>query len=226
MRRFAWRRAAWRQVVAPAVLVAAGSLLAACGVPLSNAAQPLPKSGAPKGLLEHSPSTTTTTQPSSKAVPIDVFFFDATMTRLVRTVAQEPPPDNTQAAVGLALGLLTYGPTAADNNAGYQTALSTSPQATPSVRLNNQTGLASVSLDITTYDLYGPQATEAFAQIVYTITQFDVKGVVFTYGGAPVSAPLVDGGFTTRPVTRHDYATYAPLVAKTTSATAYLGSSG
>lgn len=203
-----------RRLVGPALVVAAGAALAACGIPLSNAAQPLSRTGvsSPPGLLDRRPTTTTVAPRTPNPVPIHVYFLNASGTRLVTTTAEEPPP----ATASEALGLLAYGPTAADNNAGYQTALSTTPQATPSVKVD-KTGLATVALDFSTESLYGTGQFEALAQIVFTVTdpRFRVRGVRFTFEGDPVEAYLPNGSYTPRPVTRADYAALAPLTRRT-----------
>ncbi|MDA8292497.1 MAG: GerMN domain-containing protein [Actinomycetota bacterium] len=206
--------AASRRALAAVALVAAGSLLAGCGIPLSNAAQPLPLSRVPPALLRSPTSSTTTSPPSNSthAVPIGIYFLDSSTAnpRLVRTIAHVQPP----ATPVEALDFLTNGPTAADTKYhGLQTALSQSPQATPGVvRVNRQTGIATVALDDTTYTLFGTQAYEAFAQIVYTVTdpEFGIRAVDFTFGGSPAQAYLPNGTFISRPVTRADYAQLAP----------------
>lgn len=203
-----------RNGAAVLALVAAGALLGGCGIPLSNAAQPLPLSRVPAALLR-SPTSTTTTEPSNSthAVPIGIYFLDSSAAnpRLVRTIAHVQPP----ATPVEALDFLTNGPTAADTKYhGLQTALSQSPQATPGVvRVNRQTGIATVALDDTTYTLFGTQAYEAFAQIVYTVTdpEFGIRAVDFTFAGSPAQAYLPNGTFISRPVTRADYASLAPV---------------
>lgn len=203
-----------RRLAVAALLAGAGALLAGCGIPLSNAAQPLPLSRVPPALLR-GPVSTTTSLPSNSthAVPIGIYFLDnaGASARLVRTIAHIQPP----ATAVEALDFLTNGPTAADSRYhGLQTALSQSPQATPGVvRVNRQTGIATVALDDTTYTLFGTQAYEAFAQIVYTVTdpQFGIRAVDFTFGGSAAQAYLPDGTFISRPVTRADYAALAPV---------------
>ncbi|HUY30436.1 MAG TPA: GerMN domain-containing protein [Acidimicrobiales bacterium] len=213
------------RALAAAGLVAAGALLAGCGIPLSNAAQPLPLSRVPPALLR-GPVSTTTTAPSNSthAVPIGIYFLDnsGANARLVRTIAHVQPP----ATAVEALDFLTNGPTAADSRYhGLQTALSQSPQATPGVvRVNRQTGIATVALDDTTYTLFGTQAYEAFAQIVFTVTdpQFGIKSVDFTFGGSSAQAYLPDGTFISRPVTRADYASLAPVTPTTKRAVTHV----
>jgi hypothetical protein len=201
-----------RRLGVPALVLGAGLLAGACGIPLSNAAQPLARSQVPPGLLVKPPPTTTTAPETPNARPIGVYFLNSSLTRLVKTTADEPT-----ASPAEALGLLTYGLTAADNNLGYQTALV--PQATPSVKVDNRTGVATVALDTSTEALFGSPLYDALAQIVYTITDpgFGVHSVVFTYLGTRVGAYLPNGTFPLRPVTRADYAQLAP--ATTTSTT-------
>lgn len=199
-----------RATLVPGLLLAGGTLLAACGIPLSNAAQPVPRSRVPAGLLD-APTSTSTTLPASStnAMPIGIYFLDSAGTKLVETFARvQPPPTAIEA-----LDFLTYGPTASDSKHGLRTALSLSPQATPRVKVNRQTGIAIVTLDAATYDLPGAQEFQALAQIVYTVTdaQFGAHAVQFAYAGEPALAYLPNGTYTPRPVTRADYATLAPV---------------
>ncbi len=190
-----------------ASLLAGGVLLGACGIPLDHAAQPVPRSRVPDGLLG-APTPTTTTMPedSTRAVPIGIYFMNSAGTRLVETFARvQPPPTAVEA-----LDLLAYGPTAADSKHGLRTGLS--PQSTPRVKVDRQTGIAVVALDSATYYLLGSQEYQALAQIVYTVTdpQFGVHAVQFTYAGAPALAYLPDGQYTQYPVGRSAYAALAP----------------
>lgn len=212
-----------RRGILPALVLTAGALLGACGIPLSNAAQPLPRSEVPNGLIEKPSTTTTTSLPGTpNSVAIAVYFLNPTGSRLVETTAHEPSSGATAVE---ALSLLTYGLTLADSEANYETALSASPQATPSVTVDRRTGIATVALDNSTYFLTGTQAYQALAQIVYTVTDplFRVKSVQFTYAGDPTQAYLPNASFVTRPVTRADYKALEPIPAKTSAATSRTG---
>ena len=192
------------------VLLAGLALLAAgCGIPLSPAAE---LSRTPPNLYSQAPKgTTPTTLPNTtKHVRIGIYFLNASETRLVETVALVEPP----ATPAGALDLLTYGPTAADFEAGYSTALSVQPQATVGVRVEKRTGLATVALDNTFNSLFGTSLYDALAQIVYTITDpgLGVKAVQFTFDDTTYPAELPSGTFVYRPVTRADYASLAPSI--------------
>jgi len=143
-----------------------------------------------------------------------VYFLNADATRLVMTTADAPG----QPSASIALELLTLGPTVADSKHHFRTALSTSPQATPAVRVDPRSGLATVALDNTTEALFGPPLYEALAQIVFTITDagFGVHSVVFTYAGGRIYAYLPNLTYTERPVTRADFAELAPAASSTT----------
>jgi spore germination protein GerM len=198
-----------RKLAVVTLVLSGGTLLGACGIPLDHSAQPVPRSRVPDGLLgAPTPTTTTTTLPedSTRAVPIGIYFMNSAGTRLVETFARvQPPPTAVEA-----LDLLAYGPTAADSKRGLRTGLS--PQSTPRVKVDRQTGIAVVALDSATYYLLGSQEYQALAQIVYTVTdpQFGVHAVQFTYAGAPALAYLPDGQYTQYPVGRNDYAALAP----------------
>ncbi len=207
-----------RTVLSVVAVAVAGVLLGACGIPLDHSAEPVPRSRVPGGLLD-APATTTTTLPedSTRAVPIGIYFMNGAGTRLVETFARvQPPPTAVEA-----LDLLAYGPTASDSKRGLRTGLS--PQSTPRVKIDRQTGIAVVALDAATYYLLGSQEYQALAQIVYTVTdpQFGVHAVQFTYSGAPALAYLPDGQYTQYPVGRSDYSALAPApqVGHVTSAT-------
>jgi hypothetical protein len=198
-----------RELARAGALLAGLALLAAgCGIPLSPAAE---LSRTPPNLYSQVPKgTTPTTVPNTtKHVRIGIYFLNASETRLVETVALVEPP----ATPAGALDLLTYGPTAADFEAGYSTALSVQPQATVGVRVNKRTGVATVALDNTFNNLFGTPLYDALAQIVYTLTDpgLGVRAVQFTQDDIAYPAELPSGSFAYRPVTRADYASLAPL---------------
>lgn len=119
------------------------------------------------------------------------------------------------AAAQLTLDFLTYGPTASDSHRGLKSALSLTPQATLRVKIDKQSGVATVTLDYSTYYLPPVPEFQALAQIVYTITdpQLGAHSVVFMYAGSQVEAYLPDGQYVSTPVERKDYASLAPLQA-------------
>jgi len=201
------------------VLLAAGATLSACGIPL-GAAQALPASQVPAD-LEQIPNSTSTTVPSSSNVErIPVYFLNKDGTHLVETTADEQVGATPQAAAAEALGLLTYGPTAADSKKlGLQTALQTTPQPTPRVSVDVKTGIATVALDDSIEELFGTPQYQADAQIVYTLTDpgFGVHAVALTFDGQPAVFYFPPESFPYGPVGRSSYAAIAPLPVTTTT---------
>lgn len=189
------------------LVLAAGLLLSACGIPLSDTAQTIPNAREPKTLLDLPSTSTTAPQSSANSVPMTIYLLNSSGTRLVATTARVPPLPQ------ITLDILTYGPTAADSERGLTTALSLAPQPNLKVRVDKPTGVATVALDYSTYYLPPVQEFQALAQIVYTLTvpQLGAHSVEFTYDGTPVEAYLPDGQYVSGPVTRKDYASLAPV---------------
>jgi spore germination protein GerM len=193
-----------------AVWVIVALLGAGCGFPTDVEPRALPAGGAPDGILEGKPATTTVTTPPGSSTQVAVFFFAPVPAGGVRLVpvqrlVQAP------ATVEKVVSVLFRGPTDEEIARGLRTA--TNPRATV-------VG-APVKLGIAAVDLAGnvavgagtEQVAMALAQIVYTATNLGgVVGLTFTIDGKKREVPQSDGTQTQAPVGRAAYAPkYGPL---------------
>jgi spore germination protein GerM len=182
----------------------------ACGVPTDAEPRALPAAGAPAGILEAKPVTTTITAPPGSSAQVAVFFFAPAPTggeRLVpvQRLVQAP------ATVEKVVSALFQGPTDDEIARGLRTA--TNPRAAV-VGAPVKLGIASVSLAGNVAVGAGTeQVAMALAQIVYTATNLGgVVGLTFTIDGKQREVPQSDGTQTQAPVGRAAYAPkYGPL---------------
>jgi spore germination protein GerM len=193
-----------------AVSVVVALLGAGCGFPTDAEPRALPAGGAPDGILEGKPVTTTVTTPPGSSTQVAVFLFapvPAGGVRLVPVQRLVPAP----ATVEKVVSALFRGPTDEEIARGLRTA--TNPRAAV-------VG-APVKLGIAAMDLAGnvavgagtEQVAMALAQIVYTATNLGgVVGLTFTIDGKKREVPQSDGTQTQAPVGRAAYAPkYGPL---------------
>ncbi|MGY1709220.1 GerMN domain-containing protein [Geodermatophilus sp. SYSU D00758] len=194
--------------VLPAALVL---LLAGCGVPTGEPAEPIPASEVPFGLAtpttEPAPSTSPTPAPGVPEV-----YLLAAEDQLVprgREVLAGALPDRLESV----LDELAEGPTSTERDAQLSTALP------PEVELD----VVEVSDGTATIDLSGSEQVpsgaagrRAVAQVVLTATSVaGISAVVLTVDGARVEAPLPSGELTAEPLTEADYTEFLTPVATT-----------
>ena len=197
----------WLSLPLWVVLVLLG---AACGFPTDAQPRALSPEGAPPGILEARPVTTTVTAPPGSAAQVAVFFFAPVPTggeRLVAVQRLVPAP----ATVEKVVSALFRGPTDDEIAQGLRTA--TNPRATV-VRAPVKLGIAAVDLSGNVAVGAGTeQVAMALAQIVYTATNLGgVVGLTFTIDGKKREVPQSDGTQTHAPVGRAAYAPkYGPL---------------
>jgi len=177
-----------RALVAVAAVVAAGTALGACGVPIDAQPTALAPDRIPFGLLAPESATTTTTSiPSPVEAPVAVYFLGPTG-HLV-PVARDVPvsaPDLTSI-----LDALVAGPTETEAASGLQSALSAQ---TTVLGATVTDGIATVNLTATFGQLVGPPQIEAVAQVVFTASGLSgVKGVTFQLSGQPIDVPVASG---------------------------------
>lgn len=197
-----WGRLGW---IAIAV---AGIVLTGCGAPAPGTTTRLNPDEVPYGLLgESKPTQSTTTLPTSQ--PHRIWLVrDGELSPVlpVRAVSG----DRLAQANDLLVGLLD-GPTQAQHNEGYESALSTGVTAT--VReIDGETA----QIQIRERRDGGRPAADgplAVGQIILTVTSVPgIDSVLLNDGRQPLQAPLPGGALASRPVTADDYSS---LVADT-----------
>lgn len=183
-----------------AVAVALLALLAAsaCGVPDDSRPRVI---GQEEAVVDLSPSTTAAEPAGDDTVR--VFFIDRSGERPVLVGVLRPVPS---AVAQNALDQLLAGPPtglASSVPPGTEFGDTSLQDETLTIELaGTDAGLLSVA---------GDALTEAFAQIVWTVTRLSgVRAVRFVSGGEPVQVPRVGAEPTTEPVDRDDYASLAP----------------
>lgn len=188
-----------------AAAVAAGAVLAGCGVPVDSGPHRLAAGELPLGLT--APSTTTTTQagPRSPRAVAVVQVYLVARDRLVARSRVIPSPATPEALLGALMG----GPTAAEAAAGLRSAI---PTGTGVLDVHLERG-GRVLIDVSAQfaQTGGPDQILAVAQIVYTATTLpEVAEVSFELSDQPVEVPTEDGTLVAEPVSR---ANFAALVA-------------
>jgi spore germination protein GerM len=181
-------------------LLAAGLVLASCGIPTSQQADVVPARDVPFHLLSPVvPSTTTTTSPESTTVPEPIYLVKGadSLTGVVRQVVT---PDT----LGAVLDALLVGPTPAETAAGLSSSL---PASLRVISTSLEGGTETILLNRAFIAISGPDQVLAVAQLVLTATrQPGVDSILFAVAGSIVPVPTASGASTTAPVTASDYA--------------------
>jgi hypothetical protein len=178
---------------ARSVLVALALLVSACGVTGQDRPEPLE-------VDRPTPATTTAPTRAGDAA-LEIFFVrDQRLAPAARS--------GTRADAVLALELLRAGPSSTEAAGGLVTALPSQDVAVGEPDAGSGSLTVSVSREFT--GITGNSQLLAVAQVVWTLTQFPgVRSVRFEEDGAPLEVPT-DGGLTSLPVGRGDYASVAP----------------
>ena len=189
-----------RALIAAAAIV---GLLAGCGVPLSDAAQPIP------GARQSTSSPTPSPDATSATTTVTVWYVDSA--RLVPRARTAPAPPTAAGALAL-LGSAPEGEPGlvtliADPVGGPP--LASLPTESPSPGTSEGTsavGLQQVVLSPTFSELTAEEQVLLIGQVVLTLTELSSTPVLFVDAtGAPLSVPLPDGRLRDGPVTRGDY---------------------
>ncbi len=145
---------------------------------------------------------TTTTTPSAETTRLSVYF---TRDEVVAPVHRDVPA--TKAVAAAAIKALLEGPTAAEQEAGFYTAI---PERTLFLGVSVTDGVATVDLS-REYESGGGSLSMGLrlAQVVYTLTQFPtIDAVQFRLDGKPVEVFGGEGLSLDHPVDRADYEDY------------------
>lgn len=193
------------------LIVAAGIVIAACGIPTQNAPSTITKDAVPFNLLNpSSPTTTAATTPPVASVSEPIYLVAPTqhVSPVIRNIA--PPANLTQI-----IGALLEGPTSAESSIGLQTFLAGKAS---DVVVTVANGIATVNFASNPVQGVGPSQILAISQVVFTaMAQPNVTGVTFQIAGTAVEVPTAGGAQVPGPVTDNTYAPQAPLVPGATS---------
>lgn len=187
----------------PAVAGLLAAVAMACGVPTDSGPRSLPAERVPFGLLDPSPTPSTTPVSPEGAVTLTVYLVSHE--RLAAVTRDVPPPVGPQQALGVLLAGVT--PQEAAN--GLRTAIAPATEARPTAVAGGE-----VRVDLTRAFLSGGTKEQilAVAQIVYTVTALPgLDSVAFTLSGRSVEVPSADGKLRAGPLRRSDFASVAQL---------------
>lgn len=190
-----------RRLLLGAAVAAALLVVTGCGVPMQNAARPIP---------ELSKAHTNTPSASPAERPVRLWFAGDTRLRpVVESRANTP-------TVGDLLGLLVAGPpapTASPGTAGetLRTLLADPLTGSPLVSARDPGATPSGTVRVAVADTFNAlPATEQvrlLGQVVLTLTDAGANAVSVTdTSGNTLAIPLPDGTLLTRPAVRSDYA--------------------
>jgi spore germination protein GerM len=180
---------------------------AACGVAADDVPQAIEAEDLPPDLLDPNPPTSTTVSGSpTGSVTVYLLIRSANTTRLAPVDREVNNPTN---RLELINALLTP-PSANEQSLGL---ISSIPGDT--VLLNTELVEESrelvINLSGALFDVQGRELANAFAQLVWTVTELDdVRRVRFKVDGENYRAPDADGIEQEGAVTRSDYSALAP----------------
>lgn len=204
-----------RRLLPTAALVAVAVGLGACGIPVSQSAQPASSRDLPSQLSQVGVPTTTVPKPphvaASHSNHLEIFLLNRSGTHLVavrRSWSGHITPQ-------IALGVLALGPYPSDAKDGLQSDLAQGAAA-PKVEAVSKSGIATVRLDESTFvSLVGASLYIPLAQVVFTLmSNFSyIKGVEFYLAVNPPELfnYTPDGFNEPSPVTVQTYATLKPV---------------
>jgi len=234
----------WRHstlLVGVVALIAVGAVLTAAftlggfGVPTDASPQQISAGAIPYGLLNKTSPRQPVVNPNHKehTEQVVVYFMGASNGQsnghLKGVLALIQPP----VSIAATLNALLSPPGTTGGEAGVQTAI---PVGTQLLSSSLSASLATVNLSSQIFGAGGQQLIQAFAQIVYTVTNSDkcippsrqatttttstpkpsvaphcVDRVLFEVGGQPLEVPIGSGAETSKPITRVDYRQLAPV---------------
>jgi hypothetical protein len=168
------------------------AVVAGCGVPVDAEPRPVdPPNGVHPGLSSAAPN-----QPGAVSERL-CMVRNELLTAVTRSVPQAVSLD-------AHLRLLLDGPTEAERDAGFTSALT---GTTPVDTLSQARGIVTVNIGDRSEDTGRSDEVLGFGQIVCTLTtRPDVAAVAFTQDGRPLGVPRADGSLSPGPLTAADYA--------------------
>lgn len=187
--------------------VALASLLAAaCGVSENSGPELIARENVPHGLLDPSPSSSTTTPGPTREVMVFLAETSGRETRLREATREAQAPLTVRSVLEALLEPLSED----ERDDGYSTFLVPEQAAVNDVTIG-ENGTVVVDVGQGTLSLRDKGGRFAFAQIVFTLTELpEVDALLFRIDGEPINAITGDGAESTEPVNRADYRELAP----------------
>jgi spore germination protein GerM len=174
-------------ILSLSIAVVLAILVSACGVPSSGGPQTIAPSGVPFGLLSNKKEPVQErVSPAHPTAPVSIYLLDQGHLAPVAREVHFPAPLPTLATE--ALDALLAGPTLAEAENGYQTAIST---GTRLLSVSVTAGVATVNFSSAFGMIVGADQIPAVAQVVYTITGIPgISSVAFQISGQPIAVPV------------------------------------
>lgn len=212
-----------RRLALGVLVVAAGTVVTACGVPVGSRPATIARNAVPFGLLQRSTPTTTSSAsptslgtttiylvgPTSHLVPVN---RDVPLPAGCVETSAGVPPDCFETSAGLTtvVQALVDGPTAAEAAADEQSELPNGTRVLAGTAIVD--GIATVNFSASFGQLAGQAQLEAVAQVVFTVIGDipGVTGVSFEIGGERASVPSPPAGALVNVATRTLYASLGP----------------
>jgi hypothetical protein len=196
------RRGLIRAVMLVALLMSI--TLTGCGVQSSGRARAIDPAQVPFGLVGSTPTSPASlpATATADATPAGAAVYFLQRDRLVGIAIPRPPADP-RLAIGLAIDILSSGPSAAERARALDTAVPTSVQ----LAVRDVTGsTATIDIQGGQSAIVNDQGPLAVGQVVLTATSIPgIDSVLLTRDGQRVDAQLADGALTGRPLTREDF---------------------
>lgn len=186
-------------------------LLGACGLSANDEPQAIPPQNLPPGLLDPNPSSSTTLPESGATTTITVYFLttEGGTTRLARA---EREVNTVEAFMpGARLLALFSQPTSEEQDEGLSTSIPADAVLLSAPAPGEDEDVLVIDVSSEMFSVQGQELANAFAQIVWTVSEIDgVREVRFLRDGVPTSALDGDGAEQEGPVTTADYQALAP----------------
>jgi spore germination protein GerM len=194
-------------LVALTLLLGAGG----CGLSANREPQAIPPENLPPGLLDPNPSSSTTLPESGATTTITVYFLARDGdTTLLAPVEREVK--TTEASMpGARIAPLFAQPTPEEQDLGFTTSIpaDTKLLRAPSPAKEGDDLVIDLSSEL--FSVQGQELANAFAQIVWTVSEIDgVSGVRFLRDGVEIAALDAEGTEQQGAVTTADYRSLAP----------------
>lgn len=199
-----------RTVRAMALPLALLTLVAAagCGLDADSEPQAIAVDDLPGDLLDPNPPTTTTTPDPSALTAVTVYLIKREGDTTLLAPVERRVTDPTRAAERIN-ALLT--PTSAEEQQeGLISSIATDTVLLRATLISENRELV-VDLSSAIFDVQGQELANAFAQLVWTVTELEgVRQVRFMVDGEAFRAPNAEGVEQDGAVTRSDYSALAP----------------
>ncbi|HEX4867789.1 MAG TPA: GerMN domain-containing protein [Acidimicrobiales bacterium] len=191
-----------------ALVVVLGLIVAACGVAANGEPEVIGDDEVPADLISPNPSTSTTVEGATASVIVYLLRRTASGPRLVAVQREVEDPTRPGGRIEALLQ-----PTTPEEQArGLTSSIPTDTELLGTPQLDPTTQELVVDLSGALFDVEGTELAQAFAQIVWTVTQLEgVRRVRFLVDGEPQRAPDEDGVEQDGAVTIVDYRSLAPL---------------